>query len=178
MKRRIYWTFIGFLTVLLLALSWWAFYPAIPNTPTAKRGFHMMTGLDPSEVSGIHYYYNGEGISGGDDEFLRFTYPDDVWLQRFLHGLSLERRTGSNRSLFISGMPDWWDYSTIWSLSECYGRGSEHPPNDVILWIDRQHQYIYLYFANPQRLTTRSSKQRLAVGSFLVVEICLGSLCR
>jgi len=152
MKRAIYWFFIAFLSLLALISAGWVFYPAIPNTPSAKRGFHEMTGAEPSEVSAIHYYYSGEFISGGDAEYLRFTYPDELWLQRFLNRLGLHRLANSGGGLFTDGVPSWWDYSTIWSLSECYGLNSEHTPNQMTLWIDRQHRFIYLYFGNPQRL--------------------------
>jgi hypothetical protein len=145
MKRKTYWLLVAFLVGLVVLLSWSAFYPAIPNTPTAKRGFQEMTGFDPSGVSGIYYFQLGAGIRGGDAEYLRFIYPDEHWLQRFLDRLALVRLTNSGGGLYTDSIPTWWDYSTIWSLAECYGRSSEHRPNHTVLWLDRERQYIYLY---------------------------------
>src|ERR1051325_2372766 len=104
MKRKIYWLFNSLLCLLLLILCWFVFYPAIPNTPTAKRGFREMTGLDPSEVRDIYYYYYGGGISGGDAEFLRFTYADDHWLQLFRERLALTRLKSSDGGLYVGGL--------------------------------------------------------------------------
>ncbi|RYD69985.1 MAG: hypothetical protein EOP84_27460, partial [Verrucomicrobiaceae bacterium] len=87
MKRKILKFFYGLalvgLAVVTAVIAWFAFYPAVPNTDATRKGFSEMTGLSPSEVTDI-YYDASYDFHGDYSKYLRFTYHDEEWLNRFL----------------------------------------------------------------------------------------------
>ena len=133
---------------------------AYPNTQAAKQAFSDMTGLNPNAVTDIYFdYAEPDNFFGNNYLYLRFTYPNKQWIQRFLNRFRLPQWLGSKApfvhiklSNFKSdfnevgvedfSVPSWWDYSTIYNLSECYGRRNKSPCFG--LWIDRVHHYVYL----------------------------------
>lgn len=130
------------LTAVTAAIAWFAFYPSVPKTTEAQKGFYEMTGTQPSEVSDV-YYDSSSDFHGDYSKYLRFTYPNDEWLDRFL-----SRRTNLSpaKSLRCSGPGhNWWDASRVYQLSEFYEQWPGPMPC-VSMAIDRQQRHVYLCY--------------------------------
>lgn len=135
-----YGLFLALCVLLTFGVLWFAFYPSVPNTPTAKRGLQKMVGVTAPEVADIYFYDSGSDFFGDSSQYARFTYPDDAWLTTFLRRLAISPRTKAEN---MSGPPQsWWDFVTVSQLPEQY-YDDEYAPITAIA-IDRQRRHVYV----------------------------------
>jgi hypothetical protein len=129
-----------------LILAKWAFngvWQQLPDTASAKAGFHELTGHDPKEVQAI--YFDEHQTMKDPSRWLGFTYPDDQWLAGFLREHSaLVRQPGTSAGLEPGPGARWWDTARVWNLKEWYDTEPKVYYRYQV-WVDRENRRVYLH---------------------------------
>ncbi len=120
-------------------IAWIIYSPALPNTSAAREGFYEMTGRPASDVSNI-YYDSSSDFFGDWTKYLRFTYPDDQWIEGFL-----AERTSLSPVTSMTGTGPrwkWWDFPIERRHWAYFDRWNTYPC--VALAVDYERRRVYL----------------------------------